>query len=146
MGVYLTIAELVPARLPERDAVQLTVDDDGETADEAVLATFIDASEAEVEGYLGAYYDLAAVRAARPALVTDLVATVAVYKLRTRRPGAVAEEHKAPYEAAIARLKAIAKGEISLGVERATTPDAGRRLRVGGSGRQFSRAKLGGAW
>lgn len=143
---YLSIGELVPARLPALEAVQLTVDDDGDIADEAVLSTFITAAEAEVEGYLGAYYDLAAVRATRPPLVTDIVATVTIYKLRCRRPGAVADEHKHPYEAAITRLKAIAKGDVSLGVERTTTPDAGRALRVGGSARKMSRAKLDGAW
>lgn len=117
-GRYCAQGDLVPGLLSERVLAQLTCDDgSATTVDETVVAAWIVAAEAEVDGHLGRRYELPLSRV--PALVTGLAARVARYRAYMSRPGGMDESIKADYDDAKKTLSAIGAGEMHLGLTEA---------------------------
>ena len=144
MGVYVSIGDIVPDRLEEAVAVQLTRDGGEATVDADMVDRVIAEAEAFVDGYVGSYYDLAAVHDQVPGLLTQLAATVVVFRLYRRRPGAIADELRQEYNDAVSTLRDISKGIVSLGVQPHAAPDGQRAIRTGGTTRRLSRNAMEG--
>lgn len=143
MGLYVDIADLVPALIEERIAIQLTNDEvDGDAVVESVITETIADAEAEVDGYLGTYYSLPLANV--PRLVQQLAGRVTRYRLYSRRPGAVEEWLEKDYDAAIKMLDRIAKGTVTLGSQPEPAANEGRRVRTEGRTRVFGRDNLDG--
>lgn len=121
---YVTLTQLAD-RYGERMLVRLT--DRGEVStgqiDMDVTDRALADTDAVIDGHVAARYALPMARI--PALLTDVAAAVAIYKLHTHDPDAkITRDH----EAAMATLRQIARGEVRLDVE--GTAPAG----TGGSG------------
>jgi phage gp36-like protein len=122
--MYCTIDDLKKT-LPEQEIIELTDDEnlkptviDAADADcddiiERIYEA-IEAADAEIDGYCTVRYGtpLSPV----PVLINKLSIEIAVYHLIARRPP-VAESAEKRYERALARLKDISKGILSLGID-----------------------------
>ena len=124
---YCTLTD-IKAQLPEEIIIQLTDDENLEPAaidashtDHAAITTRIDeaieAADAEIDGYCATRY--AVPFADVPGVVNKLSVELAVYYLHCRRD--VPESVERRYEKAVARLKDIANGKFTLGVDPAPT-------------------------
>lgn len=121
MSRYVAITDIIPSLVGQQIAAQITTDNAAATeVDESVMATFIGDAEAEIDGYLGARYDLPLPRV--PTLITRLAARMVRYRLYTSRPGLAEEWLTKDYEAVLSTLEKIRKGDISLGM----TPTGGQ--------------------
>lgn len=142
MGAYVTQANLTPGLLTSRDLVQLTQDvATATTVDDDVLEAVIVQAEAEVDGYLGARFALPLQTV--PNLVVGLAARVTKYRLYTRRPGTISESLQADYDAAIATLKMLAQGSVTLGAQPEPPPNPDRIVRQTSGVRVMGRSNLG---
>lgn len=142
MGVYITIADIVPGRLETADAVRLTRDAAETTVDEDRVEAAIVEAEAVVDGYVGVYYDLVDVHSTPPQLLKSLAATVAVYRLHRRRNGSLPGELETEYKEALKMLEGISRGRPSLGVQPHKAADSQRRIRTGGTTRRLRRSSM----
>ncbi len=106
---YCTLDELRQL-IPEGELAQLT-GETGELADEAVAAGALDQAEAQIDAYLGGRY--AVPLNPVPSLVRGLAADLALYHLYSRRSVAPSVRQK-KYESALAFLKEVARGDVSL--------------------------------
>lgn len=109
---YAALADLV-TRFSERELVQLTDRGDEPTGaiDAARVGHALDEADNVINSYVGVRYALPL--ASVPALLVDLACDLARFKLYdTGAP----EEVRKRYEDAIARLKALSKGEAVLDV------------------------------
>lgn len=143
MAAYLTIAALIPDRLPTQRAIELTRDEDEDTVNEDIVNAEIERAEAKVDGYVGAGWDLVAVHTEAPALLAALTGDLAIAALYRRRPGAIPEEVEKAETLAIAQLRDISRGIISLGIQPHPGGDPQRLVRTGGAARRFTRTTLG---
>ena len=109
---YCTQADIELA-ISDDVLTQLTDDDNAGSADAEVVAQAIATADAEIDGYCAAKY--AVPFATVPAIVKALSIEIAVYYLYKRRT--VPEIIEKAYDKAIARLKDIAKGLLTLGVD-----------------------------
>lgn len=110
MPTYATLAD-IQARHP-RDIVLLAADEDTGTLDESRVAAALEAADADINGILFARYtpaELARLDAASRAIVKTYAIDIALYRvaLSFARSSDRLEEQ---FDAAIARLTAIAKG------------------------------------
>ena len=136
---YATEQDIVDAY--GQDALVLAADRDGDgIADAGVVAEALSAASAEMDSYIGAKYDLPLPSV--PEVLKAKCVDVALYRL-AQRPGAMTDEIKDRYEKALAWLKDLARGLVSLGIETAP-PSAGGGLEVSYNTRQFSRKNLEG--
>jgi phage gp36-like protein len=110
---YVTLAQLTE-RFGEAMLVQLTDrampatnEVDAEVVDRALADT-----DAQIDGYLVGRYRLPL--AETPAMITDIAASIAVYKLHRNT---VSEKVKDDYNQALKALRDIASGVIRLSVE-----------------------------
>ncbi len=106
---YCTLDDLLQM-IPEGELAQLT-GETGELADEAVAAGALDQAEAQIDAYLGGRY--AVPLNPVPPLIRGLAADLALYHLYSRRSVAPPVRQK-KYEAALAFLKEVARGDVSL--------------------------------
>jgi phage gp36-like protein len=138
---YLARADLLE-QLSEQQLVQLTDDEKLGIANETRIAEAIARAEAEADGYFATKYTVPVVPVT--ALVKALCVDIAVYRLWLRRQR-VPEAARQGYDDAVGKLRDIAKGLLTLGVD--PTPVASSQGAAGeasGDERIFSRDKLGG--
>jgi phage gp36-like protein len=109
---YCTQADIELA-ISDDVLTQLTDDDNAGSADAEVVAQAIATADAEIDGYCAAKY--AVPFATVPAIVKALSIEISVYYLYKRR--SVPEKIEKAYEKAIARLKDISRGLLTLGVD-----------------------------
>jgi len=140
MGNYITQADL-ENKISKSLLIQLTDDDKTGLIDSTKLDSAINEAEAEIDGYIATKYTVPV------SPVTDLLKKlarqIAVKNLYDRRPS-TPENVNDNYDNAIAFLKAVAKGDATLGVDpppaESTQGSAGE---VSGPERVFTRDKLG---
>lgn len=124
---YTTLEDLID-RYSEGLLIQLTDRADVATGaiDEDAVADAIADADAVINGYVGARYKLP--MAEVPPLLADVAKAISVYKLHSFEPSRKIE---ADYRDALATLKEISKGTITLdvaGVVPATTGSASARV------------------
>lgn len=139
--MYIVQADLL-SQISEHQLVQLTDDEKTGLVVDARVDEAIGSAEAEVNGYVATRYAVP-VAAPAPDLIKKLSITITVYLLYRRRQR-VPDDVRTAYEDAIAMLKDIARGVITLGIDpppaESTKASAGE---VSGPERIFSRDKLG---
>ena len=121
--MYCTLTDLKKL-LPEETIIQLTDDenlkpaaiDPANPAHAAIIGRIdeaIEAADAEIDGYCAVKY--ATPFTAAPRLITGLSVELAIYYLHARRT--IPEDIQKRYERAASRLKDIAKGLMTLGID-----------------------------
>lgn len=138
---YTTVAEIKKA-ISEEIVKQLTDDDNIGEIVEANVTAAIARADAEIDGYCAVKYSVPFTTV--PAVVAGLSLDMSIYYLYKRRT--VSEDVQKAYDNAIARLKDIAKGLLSLGVDpppAASTAD-GAECNKTASDRIFTRDTLKG--
>ncbi|MFA7465577.1 MAG: DUF1320 domain-containing protein [Syntrophales bacterium] len=139
--------------LPEETIIQLTDDenlkpvaiDPANPQHAAIIGRVneaITAADAEIDGYCGTKYSVPFTTI--PRLVVGLSVEIAIYYLYARR--AIPEDVQKRYERAVSRLKDIARGLVSLGVEPppAATSTGGSESNKPVNDRVFTRDKMRG--
>ena len=130
------------ARYPER--ILVLVSDTGKTGardDERLSRALADACE-EIDAYVRQRYTLPL--GSPRELLKRLEADIAVYRLSVDA-GKLTEERRKRYEDAIALLKRIADGDVSLGIE-GPEPATARPLRTSAQESRFDRTSMRGAF
>lgn len=122
------------------DALLLIADRDNDgTVDAQAVSDAIDDASAEIDVYVGEAHDLPLPTV--PSALVRVCVDITVYRLSATADIGT-EEKRQRYEDAIALLKQIAKGEISLGLTDPPTPTNGA-VNISGPDRQFTRRKMG---
>ena len=138
---YIVQADLTE-QLSASQLVLLTDDEKGGIAVADRVTRAITSAEAEVNAFLGVRYAVP-LTGTIPDLVQTWTLHIAVYLLYTRRR--VPDDVRQAYEDAIARLKAVVAGHMTLGLEPSpavsTTSSQGE---ISGPERVFTRETLGG--
>lgn len=118
--MYCTQSDIVKA-ITEAIVIQLTDDDNVGVVNAAHVTQAITTADDEINGYCAVKYDVPFTTV--PGMVKGLSITIAVYYLYKRRT--VPETIEKAYDKAVARLKDIARGLVSLGVEPPPAASAG---------------------
>ncbi|MRR15697.1 MAG: DUF1320 domain-containing protein [Deltaproteobacteria bacterium] len=140
--MYCSQADITAA-ISEDVLIQLTDDDNAGVINQASVTAAIAQADAEIDGYCGARYTVPFVTV--PAVVKALSIEIAVYYLYKRRT--VPEKIEKAYDKAIAKLKDISRGLLSLGVADpppAATSAGGAESNKPVSDRVFTRDKMTG--
>jgi phage gp36-like protein len=143
------------ARYPARDLIQLTNEDPTQiTINTFFLSTFLSDASDEIDAYLEARFALPLTDP--PAILTRLCCEIAMYHLNALRPIHDLQDAKDRYEKAIAFLKEVRDGKVTLGLsadnQEPTDPSSPAVATVGSGGdpagvlpsRIFSRGSLKG--
>ena len=142
MGNYIVQADILDD-ISEAQLIQLTDDEKTGSINAARVSKAIDDSEGEVNSYIAVKHSVP-LSAPIPAEVKRLSKDIAVYHLFGRRQRAP-EDVKKRYDDAIAKLKDVAKGLATLGID---PPPAESTKATGGEvfgpERIFDRDKLSG--
>jgi phage gp36-like protein len=127
---YATVDDLLK-RYDRHRLAELTTDN-GRDPDETALAVALADASAEVNGYLARRHTtpLSPV----PEVIVRLTCVVAVYNLATLQRDRDIEDISRRYEHAIAFLRRVADGTISLGLPGDGSPDGGGGAGGGGAG------------
>ena len=122
--MYSTLADIKKS-ISEETLIQLSDDDNLGVVNEDNVTQAIATADAEIDGYCGVKYAVP-FTGTIPAVVGKLSAEIAIYYLYKRR--IVSEKIEKQYDKAVARLKDIARGLLSLGVDPAplASTDASR--------------------
>jgi len=105
------------------EALLLLADRDGDgLVDPDVIGQALADSEAEIDAYLAARYQLPL--AVVPAVLTRLAVDIVVYRLAADA-GPATEERRQRYEDAVDLLRRISRGEASLGLSEAPASTGG---------------------
>jgi phage gp36-like protein len=122
------------------DALLIATDRDNDgTVDTDAVDRALDDATAEINVYLGKVEVLPLVTV--PAVLVQVCVDIALYKASTGL--AMTEEKRQRYEDAIALLKSVATGAVSLGIDDGSAePAAGGDVEIIGPGRQFSRSTM----
>lgn len=110
--MYCTQADIKTA-ITEESLIQLTDDENLGVVNAANVIQAIDTADAEIDGYCAIRYAVPFTTA--PAVVKALSIEIAIYYLYKRRT--LPEKIEKAYDKAIARLKDIARGLLSLGID-----------------------------
>jgi phage gp36-like protein len=141
---YATVQDMIN-RYPNRDLVQLTNEDPTATTVNTTPITqaLADAS-AEIDGYIEGRFTLPLTDP--PVVLNRLTTDIAMYRLQSLRPLHDLEDARKRYEDAVAILRQVAAGELTLGLAADGTepPLAGSLETVQGPDRVFDRDKLKG--
>jgi phage gp36-like protein len=126
--MYSTLAD-IKKLLPEETIIQLTDDENlkpvsinpDNTAHAAIMGRIdeaIETADSEIDGYCGAKYTVPF--ADVPRVITGLSVEIAIYYLYARRT--VPERIEKRYDKAVARLKDISRGTLTLGSDPPPAP------------------------
>ncbi len=106
---YIVQADLVPARIPQKEIVELTADQ-GTEVDTAVLDEILNRASGTIDSYAGGHYDLPLAVSQQ---VKDLALDLAEFYLFDRRRR-VPDSTQKKYDAAIRFLQRVQDGKGSL--------------------------------
>jgi len=110
-GLYCSHADILAQISPEV-LIQLTDDANTGVADGTKVTQAIETADAEIDGYCAGRYNVPF--SPVPPVIKGLAVEIAVYYLYKRRT--IPERIETSYDKAVARLKDISKGIMSLGV------------------------------
>ena len=140
--MYIVQTDLL-GQISNAQLIQLTDDTQAGAVDGTKAAQAIAEAEAEVNGYIATKHSVP-LASPVPDLVKQLSVDIAIYRLYHRRQR-VPDDVRKSYEDAVAKLKDIAKGILTLGVD--PPPAESSKATAGevfGPDRVFDRDKLGG--
>jgi phage gp36-like protein len=138
--MYCTQSDIITA-ITEAIVIQLTDDDNVGVVEDAHVTQAIQTADAEINGYCASRY--AVPFATVPEIVKALSIEISIYHLYKRRT--VPENIEKAYDKAIARLKDIARGLVTLGVQPPpATSDGGAESNKTVSDRIFTRETMTG--
>ncbi|MBU0665351.1 MAG: DUF1320 domain-containing protein [Proteobacteria bacterium] len=110
--MYATLDDL-KKQLPEDLLIQLTDDGGAGIIDTTVTDAALETADVEIDGYLGARYDLP-LASPVPTIVDKMAVDIAIYNLYARRQGPP-EHWQKRYDNTIRFLERLADGRITLG-------------------------------
>lgn len=135
---YATQADL-ETRFKNQELIELTDEANLGVIDAAAVAVALADADAEINSYLAGRYSLPLTQTS-PELVR-LACDITRYKLYDAR---ATELVKARYDDAIAKLRDVAKGVASLGIDQASQPvQVSGGASISSGGRDFGRAERG---
>lgn len=140
---YCTTTDIL-GMIAEDVLIQLTDDNGLGVVDEAKVSVAIARADAVIDGYCAKRYGVPF--SPVPALVRDLSVDMAIYHLYANRQGAP-EDRKQRYDDAIAYLKDVSRGLVTLGpdADAETTGEASDNMaEISSSPRIFTRGQLKG--
>ncbi|SLN47707.1 hypothetical protein PSA7680_02451 [Pseudoruegeria aquimaris] len=139
---YATSQDMID-RFSEQQLVEVT-DPEILTIKVAALDRALEDASDEIDGYLEGRYRLPL--QSPPRSLRILACNIAMYRLLSLRQIDVMEDQRQRYEDAIKYLRAVANGDINLGLNQAgqTVDPAGGPTLVAGPERTFSRDRLKG--
>lgn len=139
---YATAQDMID-RFAEQQLIEVT-DPEIVTIREAALIRALEDASDEIDGYLEGRYRLPL--QSPPRSLRMLTCNIAMYRLLSLRQIDVMEDQRQRYEDAIKFLRAVANGDINLGLDLAgqTVDPAGGPTLVAGPERTFSRDRLRG--
>lgn len=137
--MYSTLED-IKKLLPEDIIIQLTDDENTGAVNQARVDEAIKAADAEINSYCATKY--AVPFATVPDIVNSLSVEIAIYNLHKRRT--MPEDIEKRYDKAIAKLKDISRGLITLGIDPApaATSEGVAETNKTESDRVFTRASL----
>ena len=137
--MYATRQDIIDTYGPE--ALTIAADRDGDGAEDAGVAdkALADASEL-MDSYIGAKYDLPLPTA--PDVLKPVCVDIALYRM-SQGAGALTEEIAERHKQAVAWLRDLSRGLVSLGLDD-SPPSAGGGVQTSGPTRRFTRDKLTG--
>lgn len=135
--MYASAQDIID-RYGNEQLLLLTDRDGNQAADTEVVDQALTDASAEIDTYIAAKYAMPL--ASVPASLVRPCVDIAVYRLAADRDLGT-EEHRLRYEDAIAYLKRIAKGDVSLGLAKPPKSSNGVVF-VKGRGRKFGRGTL----
>lgn len=141
MPSYATIDDMLAA-FPEQDLIELTDDEEAGTVNEARMLDALVKADAIVDGYVATFYKRADAVLPIPVALVDCACAIAMFKLF--RHGSPTEKVEKAHDAAIARLKDIARGTFKLDQGEETIPERDGQILVESSDRLFSRDSMKG--
>lgn len=141
--MYCTLADIT-ALIPEQTVINLTDDSGIGVVEQSAVDAAISDADAEVDSYCAARYQVPF--SPVPAVIVKVSVDIAVYNLYSRCAEKIPESREARYKNAIALLKEIAKGVVTLGQVPApeTTPQGSGRPEITSNPRLFTRDTLRG--
>ena len=139
MPIFATIADM-QARIAQHDLVQLTDDDATGEMDAARVEQALVQADNEINGYVAAYYKRVDASLPVPPLLTDLACDLAHYHLF--RHGSPTERVQKRYEAAVAKLRDIARGIVKIDQGEKTFEERPAQILVDSSERLFTRNSM----
>lgn len=144
MASYANLTDL-QSRYPERRLIELTDNSDNPTGaiDTAIIAREAQYADALIDGYVGRYYKRIDATAPIPALLVELACIIIYYRLW--KNSSPTDQVKADHADAIAQLKDIATGKITLDQGEEKLPERDGQILVSSSERLFGRDALRGA-
>lgn len=110
--MYATKADL-EKQLSPKELIQLTDDDEDDVADAGVIEENLATAQAEIDGYLATRYPVPLPEV--PKLITRLCVDLTLWRLYARRD-LITDARKTQHDDAIALLKRLADGTVTLGV------------------------------
>lgn len=115
---YCTKADMI-ARFGELELIQLTDDVNAGAIDDETLAQAIADAEAEINSYLAGRYTVPL--PSTPLVLVRIATDIARYYLYADR---VTEQVRVRYDDGVKFLRAVAKGDVSIGVDSLNAPAA----------------------
>ena len=140
---YSTQSDLL-GEISEAELAQLTSDADG-VIDALVVASAINDADAEIDGYVAVRY--AVPLSPVPALIKKFSTKIALYNLfsrRSNRLGGVDETVAKNRDNAVAALKEISRGTVTLGVDPAPEQNTAGGFKSSADERDFTKDNLKG--
>jgi phage gp36-like protein len=111
--MYCTLTDIRTAAVSEEIIIQLTDDEQLGAINEARVLQAIQTADSEIDGYCAVKYTVPF--STVPPLIKGLSIEIAVYYLYKRRT--VPEKIEKAYDKAVARLKDISRGLLTLGID-----------------------------
>lgn len=133
---YATQQDLVD-RYGEEELIQLTDRDAVAAIDADVVAKALSDADEVIDGYIGSRVSLPL--ASVPAVLVRVASDIARYFLHSDAP---TEQVRTAYKDAIAWLKDVAAGRVSLGDNGTASAPAGETIEIIGDDRIFSRSRM----
>lgn len=135
---YATQADL-EARFKQQELIELTDEAGAGVIDAAAIAVALADADAEINGYLAGRYSLPLAQTSDE--LVRLACDIVRYKLYDTR---ATEQVKARYDEAIRKLRDVASGKASLGIDQASQAVAvAGGATISSGGRDFGRADRG---
>lgn len=131
---YCTAQDMID-RFGEDEVIQLTDRARQGIIDDGVLDRALSDAQAEVDGYLAARYPLPL--ASVPPVLVRVSADITRYYLFDR---AATDQVESRYKAAVALLRDISAGRVTLGLPEAATPQTSNTVTMESGGRVFERS------
>lgn len=146
--MYCTLTDIT-ALIPEQTVINLTDDSGIGVIEQASVDAAISDADAEIDSYCAGRYLVpfgSALGTTVPAVIVKVSVDVAIYNLYSRCAEKIPESREARYKNAIALLKEIAKGVVTLGQVPApeANPQGSNRPETVSSPRLFTRESLRG--